>query len=633
MADKSSNGRKRYLPDELIRSWDERIRLRFREMAPLRDVWTSDYDLVRNAESRQLRGNLAADFVRILTGRFFVKDMNVTVSSDDPDGAVEANKISMVAQSLQRIGGLQSALREATMASTWATYGWYEVGHPMDPCNLDPVRSFAAPRSTPSATYDDEWVPVPGTLADMITKEVGEVPEFDPTERTKINYESSITPIIGNTDYGHSYAQPIDPRYMIFPIKNTGAQLMDWVARVRFLTPQELYALTGLRFEKKAAAYSEMVDLFCLVEGQERIDYPDLICVIDMWIARDRNNPQFNNWHLCWVHGCPEYVIFDEPNPYKALTPIFRITPNPIKKATDPSIAAELAPYAEHYDLAMQKVELDLKEMLNEKWLAEDGAGMSDDDKKRYLNPNFKGVVKGHAGGLQKKEVKFDRNILSMLTFYRSSAQQSTSTSDLDQGIAIKGITAAQTEALLTATGINVEDIRNQVESAGRQGLMAMMHLMGIFGVKNKVMRFAVDARTFVSLDIGTLNFTSSYLYDIRLQDSGPQSSNEELILWNQLLKLFNTPVGQQMVMKLDMEKLVRDTLSAYGRPMSLMLQGEQPSGIPQVEGGELPPTGQAASMGLGSMVDGQHPEREIGSRGLNDSGGNALRGALKTGT
>lgn len=625
------NGPRRFVPDALIRSWDEIVRQEFQNESRTRARWEENSRVVRNEV--RLEGNLIHDFIRLVLGRFFVQPFEAEVHADDPEEKARADALRIQAAALLRISGLHQALRSAAEAACWAQWGWIEVGHPMDPVNLDPVRSFAAPRAQPSVMYQDEWVPVPGSLQDILLSDLegGEVPEFDPTERMFVNEQKSIAPLIGNTDYGYPYFVAVDPRYFIFPHAASKSDILPWVARLRFLTRAELQALSGRAVPARCVARSELMQIFERVEGESRVNFPEIFCVVDLWIHRERNNPQFSNWHLSWIADHPDYVLFDEPNPYAAYRPYANVTMDPIKKVSDPTLVEDMRCYADAYSLAIKGMIRSMKDMINPKYSKGPGAGLNDIARKQWQNPEFSGFVEGDASQIHKKEVKFDENLYKMFTLMRSASQMGES-SDIDQGIAIKGITARQTEALLTATGMKIDDLRNHLQTAGALALMGGMLFLRIFGANGQ----KSELGKVPELDLSIYQLATSYKFKVFLQDSASAENSEEKLLFTQFLRLLSSSeIGSAMMQHMEIRILLEQCLRMFGQPRYL-LRAPQAPGAP---GMPVPPGDPAAAgQALASLVSsspaslvGQHPEREAGSRGGVDLG-NMMRGQANVG-
>jgi len=310
----------------------------------------------------------------------------------------------------------------------------------------------------------------------------------------------------------------------------------------------------------------------------------------------------------------------------------------------DTTHAQELMKYADLYAMAIEAFERQLEMIMTDKTLVERGAGLEETEGKKLFSKNYSGpVAVQDAQGIKRYNdgATFDTDLIRGMAYVKSLAQAQMLQSEMDRGQAIKGITAKQTQALLDATGINVEEMEQQINKAATEAVMKLMHLAGIYSMAGRSRRFQFGGR-FTTMSRGAHDFITSYSYEIRVNDRGKAYTEEEQLVWIQLLRTIMQG-GEWMIQHYDGEQFARQTLKRFKAPVKLLAsraagrpgQGMNPNAIPGLEGGELtnPQSGLApgADAVLSDLVQGQHPERAQGSRGLDL--GNGLRGALKTGT
>lgn len=629
-----------------VQFWDELIVMSLRARRQSHDsVWARDSDLVRNAGPGQRRGNVAAEFVRVLYHRMLYKEFDVGARSDNPETHEQAQDFEVVANSVSRVAGLLEAVSDATEGATWATTGWLGVGHPLDPHSLDISRSFRAPNMPRShTTGSSQWEPISPEEVENYG-DIANVLPFDPFDGPPQDGTQEPEPVM-NTDFGTPWVESIDPRLMLtLPLNVKDLKDADAVVRLHFLTREEMRLLKGWDYGK-AGSLGEWRGLFQEVTGLDANQYPEMIVFCEVWIKRDRNNPRYNGWHMIYVLGEPESVVVSEYYQYGAFLPVIPLKLMPNKKLLDPTLARELAEYADLYDMMMQKLQKDMRRMLADKYKVGPNALQSKGELNKLMSDSYRGPIRfNDMNGVELVDEGLDQDLIRAMLTVKSMAQHQSGSSDLDRGNAIKDITARQTQALLDATGINVDAMAGQIEKAATETTMKLMFLLGYYGVVGRARQF-VYGRAAVTLDRGKRDMTSSFLYKVSVEDRGAVMNSEEMMVFLQFLRQLNTPMGQQMAGGLDPQWLLRQFLrrmgfgteglrsrtgsgflpeqAGAGGPESPMGAASQGNGLQALDGGVTSLVGQSMA--------GQHPEREPGDRGGIDIG-NLTRGSLRVGS
>lgn len=606
----------------------ETLQARRRKYDP---VWREMKQLVENSEGGQRTGNLASDFIKTLHSRLLRKDIVINVEADDSEYMDQGEKAEVVANSIARVAGLQEAIRSVITNATWASFGALEVGHPIDPASMSVMHVFRTPNVQSPETPADLW------------QEVDQVPEGVENEMVRFpdDYEPMEQPEpIFSPGVGYPWISSVDPRLIVMPLNIQDPSQSPWIARLRFLTRGELLTILGYDPGEDAIVSGEWSDLFAETEGDSGSEmFPEMCCIVELYIRRDRNSPTYNNWFLSFVLGHPERVLWSSVNPWGGMVPIIVAKLDGLKPAYSTTLAQELAPFTDAYHKGARAMLRQMEDLLNEKHFVGSGAGLSPESERRLYNPHYRGPIPVNDVNSIKRvnEQKFNTELLQGMTYVKSIAQSRSGQSDIDRGAAIKEITARQTQALLDATGISVESMGTQVSLAGREAVMKLMHLTGLFSTAARGRRYNYGGR-FASQNAGTHDYVNSMIYKVTVEDNAEQFTSEDRLLWVQFLRVLFGDTQGQMIPFLDREGLTRETLKVFSRSPALLASraaGRAPQGVnPQLEamisGGQGGPPGAPGGQVI-DLMQGQHPERQQGSRGVDL--GNAMRGLLGTGS
>jgi AraC-like DNA-binding protein len=630
------------IPIENLAAWDLRIKSDLITRRGRFDKkWAEAYALVRNSDdSSNARGNrtgnLASEFVRMLHSRLLASTPEITIDPDDPDFKDQAENAAIVAKSVSRIAKVPDAFKDALTSATWASQGWVEVGHPMDPYSLDMMRKLTTPNVEGGRENIDRFEEVPAEDLQMRGVPTEEVDAFSPLESFPSEAEAPEPAPIFSPLFGYPWAASVDPRYVITNLNAKDRDGMDYICRFRFLTIKELQTMSGYQYPNKAAVNSEFIYLFETVEGDNIKLFPNMLMVAELWIIRDRNDPEYNNYFVSYIFNEPHNVVKCAKAPLGGMIPLTPVKLSKLKKMYDITLAEELKPYADAFDKGSKAMFRSLNRMLNRKWGVPDAAGLADGEDKKLNDDNYNGVIKINDPNAVKRigEESFDQNLIAAINWIKGQAQSSSGSSDLDRGQAVKDITARQTQALLDATGINVEGMKDPVNDALVQVVLKLMHLVAMFNsTRSRKYQYGSDM---VSMDAGTHDFTSSYIYEVQLRDADQSATTEDRLILVQALRLLYSDTGGALLQFFNQPEIARQFVRKFGLTPTMLMARAGAAAIPAVNpalSAALQDISGLAPQGQGMMDAGagQHPERQMGDRGVNL--GNALSGALRTGT
>jgi len=639
----------RTMTSEYVEYWDQRIRDDLNERLGKWDpVWEMMEQLVRNSETGYRDGNVVAEFIKTLHARLLTDDLSCDVDSDDPSYTDQAESAAVVAESLQRICDLTNVSQDVTTQATWASFGVFELGHPIDPASHDPYMSFRCPNYGRDDQAQDQWEEAsPEEVATMGGQTDNVVP-FSPEQQSLLAGGMGMDdpqPVYSPA-FGYPWVKPLDPRLVVMPLNVKDPHNAPYIARIRFITRAELRLVRGYDADASTVGIvGQYQDLFHKTQEDGAIDlFPEMMMIMEVYIKRDRNNPDYNGWFFSYVFGQPDKVIHQGQNPHGGMIPLVFTKLSRLKKMYDTTLAKELSRYADIYHIGIQAMERNLEQMLEDKTLVAPSAGLQEPEEKKLFNKNYRGPVKVNDpnGVVKYGENEFNVDLVRAMSYIKSLAQSSTGQSDLDRGTAIKEITARQTQALLDATGINVEDMANQLSRAVTEVVMKLMHLAGLYSMAGRSRQFSFGGK-FTSFSRGTHDFTTSFVYRVIVNDRGTEATQEERMVWVQFLRTLFQDTSGYLAPYYDREGLAKATLKFFRQGTNLLAsraagregQGVSPEAVQGLQPGGSADLSNALAGGgnpmLNEMVQGQHPERDVGSRGMDL--GNAMRGALATGS
>ena len=625
MAKKSEN----YLTNEEIQTYDIDIRARINskigDLTTLRNLC----DLTKNTGENMRRGNIVTDVLRVMKARLFSNPLNPKVQSYNPDYQNNAQEVEVVANAVIGAADLLEKLYEASTNAAWATVGWLYITHPMEPTNLDITktaflnRTANMPEAKDSSGVDDYVEASPEDIPYAMAG--GELDEFDFINEKLPEKEQEPEPAFDATN-GYPYIEVVDPRYIITSnSKASTTDDCDYIVRLRPMTIAEVALLTGKQLPANCAGATMYNSLLEDVEDLNATLYQDMVILVECWIQRNRWNPKKSNWHLVYVlghEGSNNTILYNQPNPNGSMIPFVSLTLDKIKRFGDSSLAKELQPFADTYDVGIQAIDASVRDNANRKILAPKNNQLSDKDSKNLSDPNFRGVVQVTDPNsiVPWKPTTIDQMFVYTVAMIKNIAQTSNGLSDIDKGMAIKDITARQTQALLDSTSVSISGMRKQIRLAGLKAFMKMMFYAGRFSYIHRSEAYAVGSKI-VSITAGTHDFTTSLLYDIDLIDT-EEVAPEKILAMNQLIK---TIAGDQALRaKFNDDELAKFIVNTL-RINPIILLSRTP--INQGSAPQNQNTGALPS----PMLEGEHPERQIGDRGIgSQTMTNAMTGGLR---
>ena len=605
-----------------VKVWDQRIRKDLEHRMNKYDkVWKKNRKNIRNTEDGQLNGNLIQTFVDTIQSRLIVRNPVIKVKADSADYSKRSDDLEVAANAITRVVDLRYHLMNATITATWASTGWIEVGHTMDQHNFDPMRSVLY-RSPDKLDFDpgvDSWEPVPeADVVNNLGSEIDQVPSFNPFDRPELGgpAASDDPPPPFDPEMGMPWLNEISPFMVVTSRDATSFRDVDYVTKLVLLSKPELELITNINVEGAGLAH-KLKPLLEDIPGAKNIDDPILLAVT--YIRRDRNNPDFTNWYLVHVLGHHDVVIKSSPNPFGGLIPLVPISVNPVKGLWDSTLVEDLRPYADWYSAGVQSIGDRLYESLNQKIVTGAGASMDAEEVKKLLNARYSGEVKVQGDPAQIKPYNgagFDNEMYQFLKMFSNLAQGASGASNIDRGQAEKRITARQTGALLEATGLRMNGMRESIGRSSREIVVKLMHLVGIFSLYRS-RRFTFGTRI-ATLEPGVNDFTTSYSYHIDVRDMAPPENAEGQLVLVQFLRLIMMdPTPERLLAgQWNWPELAEMIRVRFDMPPEVLQQVQQQAQMPQMPGmtGEnISPEG-AGPGGLGMLGSGlggpEHAER-----------------------
>lgn len=590
----------------------------------LDERWSLAHQMCRNSRSGARRGNVVSDFVTSLVSRFLAKAWDIKVQPHSPTHSEHAKDFETVATVLSETTNLLTRTQRAALNATWGS-GWAYVGHPLDQYCLFPDKRISAPDPTGAAGFatPDEWVPVEQEELEAYginpSEEMEEVPPFlvEALEQPKSQDPQPILP----TDYGMPWVKVIDPRYVIHNMNASDVEDCEYIAVLHFLTRKELAGIfTNL--PEYLPLDGTMRTLWAEVEGKNAALYPELTCIVEVYLRNAKNDPDYS-WHrFAYPYGAPESYLFFVPNNHGKFIPLIPLKLNMVSMLWDTTIAMQLMETANRHDVVHQALDISIEREMHQKWLVNQTAGLSTTEEKKLRRPDYEGTIKvNDLTGIKEVEGQFNTDLLRAAMYYKTMAQATTGQSDLDRGQAIKGITARQTDVLVQSSGTNIEAMGSQIAQFVSTTVFKLIYLLTRYGPVGRAAELNYG-RLAVIFERGTQDVTTSLLYKVYIRDTGRDPTVDEQLSFNQAIRTLSQGFGQVIAGLLDPEFFAREFLAVYGKgPEGLRRAPAMPGGQgmpglspPGIEGsGQVSPT-------MVEMLQGQHTEREPGDRGVSQA-------------
>ena len=571
--------------------WDQRVRRDLADrISNVDPVWDRNAKYVRNegkntyGKDTQFKGNLVREFEKVIYHRVVNKDPAIKVRAADTNFSDSAKDLEIVSNDISRIVRMKDALRQATMLSTYSM-GWLEVGHPYASFGLNPNQYAAVNRNVnDTSRLESQWQEVDPQLAQARGVNLDNVSsplDFNPDAYlTGVDEEPS--PVFNDAGIGFPYLTHVNGKHLVTPKGIQNYLEADYVARLRILTRDELKVIGDKKLPDYAGVPHLYRDLFPEVDFRYLEDDAVLIC--ECWIKRDRLDSRYNNWFAAWVIGEPDIVVRDMPNPWGGMTPYTPVKLTKMGKFLERTVVDDIVPVSDMYSIALQAIDQDMMQSLNPKIIADQTANIKDDDIKKLLNPAYRGAIKvNRAEGITfERGPGIDMNKLQYVRFLREIAQQSTSTSELDKGQAIKKITARQTQALTEATDNIITGMRELVGEAAQEVVTKLMFILGMFHGKKQQYKYGNRVVTF---DPGSHDFTTSLIYQIDVKDMGPDPTAEDKMLYTQFIRTVS--MNPELSQQYDWNKVANEVARIFGWAPDTVRQMEQ--AMPGMPEGMMP--------------------------------------------
>lgn len=553
-----------------FKEWDYRI---FRDLEHRRSefdpYWERNERYVRNSGNKSLRGNLVREFEKVIYHRVVNKDPTIKVRSADTDFVKSAQDLEIVANDISRIVKLKDSLRQATLFATYSM-GWLEVGHPYAGFGLNPDQYAGIPKNVVDpSSFQSQWVEVEPTTAEAQGIDLDNVNPFLDFENQSITgVDKDPSPVFNDGGIGFPYVESVDGKHMVTPKDISNFSSGDYVARLRVLTRDEVSLLTEVKIGDRYSVPTKYRSLFPGIDfnflGEEAV------LVVELWVKKNRLNSDYNNWFAAWVLSEPDIVLRDQPNPWGGMIPYIPVKVTKMGRFVDKTIVDDIVPLAEMHSVALQSIDQDMIESFNPKVVADQTANIKDDDVKKLLNPSYRGLIKvNRAEGIKiERGPGIDVNKIQYVRFLREIAQQSTSTSELDKGQAIKKITARQTDALVESSANVLNGMRELVAEAAEETVTKLMFILGMFHGQKRQYKYGNRVVTF---DPGSHDFTTSLIYSIDVQDMGPDPTSSEKMMMIQFIRTVS--MNEMLVQQYDWTVVAKQIARLFNWPTDTVIQ------------------------------------------------------------
>lgn len=594
--------------------------------------WATSHELCRNSRGGIRRGNVVADFVTNLVSRFLSKQWDITVRPHSPKHASHAKDFETLATVLGETTNLLDRTQQVALNATWGA-GWLYVGHPLDPYCLFPDKRMNAPDATlgAGAATPDEWQEVsPEELTDF-GLDASELETLPPEMANLLDRPEKADPKpILPVDFGLPWSKVIDPRYVIHSKNAKDVEDCEYLAVLHFLTKKELELIFD-RLPDYLPLHSEVKSLWAEVEGKNPALYPELTCIVEVYLRTVKNDPHYSWYRFAYPYGAPESYLYFVPNNHGKFVPLSSLRLNPIAMLWDATIAMSLSDTAQQLDRVHQAIDISIEREMRLKYLLAQSGGLDQEEEKKLFNEEYEGTIRlNDPNSLRRLEGQFNEQLLRAAMYYRTMAQARSGQSDLDRGTAIKGITARQTDVLVEASGLNMGSMGSQISKFVSSAVFKLVYLLTRYGPVGR----AADlnyGRMALLFERGGQELSAALLYRVTIRDTGRDPTVEEQLSFNQAIRTLSTGFGIEIARRLDPAYFAREFLAVYGKgPEGL-------AGVP--ESGPAMPGAQVSAPGGGgpgagmveALAQGQHPERGPGDRGGVD-GANLMAGLANIG-
>lgn len=652
MRDRNKNKvRVRY---QFVEKWDIIIREALDRSMSKWQLARRNKAVIANEKPYSPEGNLVHQSLQQLKARLLDKGVSVTVESHDPKFRDAAASDTIIARAIADSSELQASLLKMFDDAGAHAFACLEVGHPLDIWSNDITRRFWQENNARLNDLEDEYVEI--RLEDLIAMgySAEEADQLTPEQQQQLairNGGERPKPVF-NPAFGYPWVQLIDPRLILLPQGATEPREYDYIARLRFVTGAELKLVQSFKPRRQTGNAVMYESLFRETEKSpdiQLLNQGDYYLIVELWLIRERDDPMMSNYYMSWILGEPTEVIRACPNPWEGITPFTFFRLNPIRPLdTKTTFVDDLLPFAQLYADSIDLIRQEIKWGRSFKWAASETAFKDQAEAKKALDPNYSGLVKSRdpKSITRIMETSVSSGNLQASMFIKSLVQAHIKQTPMEEGIAVKSITAEQTRALLDAVGMNVMMTVQELRRVVSTVMMKMLHLAALYGM-------GVDSsdRQIHSTDFrfseGSGDLVTSRIFKVTIKDALDEGGNAELISYSQFLRVLWQDGTGALRQQFDDRELARELLRRSGLPDTLLREAT-PAGAQMAQGGtgeeQLPPEALANLIAQGGAVmpgmlpsqgvqgaQGQHPERMIGDRGSSMS--NAMSGMGRIGS
>jgi hypothetical protein len=632
--------------------WEERIRGDLdARISQYDSVWKSRRQVIDHSlkEGKALNGNLVAEYIEFFYTRVIAGNPRIKLKADDAKWIDEVTQEEIVANAALRMVDFKEVSRKGIMDSTYGI-GWFWISDPAAEFLVDPDHH---PRMHSNAIQqpdmlNSEWEEVsPAELAGL---NIDSISPFDENskaldsfsaEKQLVGKQSSAPiPVWNDMDVGFPILEAVDPTHIVTPLDQSDFKKLDYVARLRLLTRAELDVIRETPIaEKNGTTWlqtcpSAYTDIFPEKQGPF-FAQQDLYLVVELFVRRDRIDPNYNNWYAVWVMGCNNWgdniVIRNRPNPYGGMIPAEPIVSQKTGSKLYSNTVFDRVLYpAELYSLLLKSIERDIKESINKKVLVDDRAqGMSKESGQKICNPSYSGTIKvPNADGVKPLDFPvFDYNKQLLLNMLRNLAQRATKTSDIDQGTAVKKVTARQTEELVQATDAVYETVRQIISDAGARIMKKIIYVLKLLHGESRNYTFGSKS---IKWSPAEQDFSFTPVYNLSIEDIGPSAGEQKLLVLLQFLRVLGqvtqqaAQAGQQI--NIDWSTLIKNIFRTFEQDEDAIQEGPDPMlQIQQMMQGMQVPGMEGIAMNNSQYMNTQYPSdnqprpfggHQVGSQG-----------------
>lgn len=576
-------------------------------------IWVECKKVFDNTYGNNRIGNLMRRDITTLSNKMFAQEPEVKLDAFNPDGRNTATILTDATREILSVSGAREEIRKAFISSVWATYGWLEINHPNSPVNHDPVIMLGEvnAESVKPDPIREQWKEADRELLNGLDLSQVEQIDFDPT-KSAVDDIKPLTSLVSAPN-GYPYVRSVDPRLIMLPERCDDVDSAEFVCRLRVLSNSEIRSVYKVD-ERVNGDFMGLRDIICDVEGVAQEDRLEMAIVIEVYIRKSRVHPQLRDRIIIYTPGNANVRYVDMPNPHGKMLPFVPYKFNDSDTYNTASFVYSTIIFTDAFHDAIIAMRKRMGDSRVEKTLVSPNAFASDEDRQRFEDSNYDGIVEVRdANGVKPySSGSLDPTFLAALNFLYSTGGSQINTTDADRGTAVKGITAEQSRAIMAAAAMNLEGMRGGYTRSVKEVTLKLLYLMGIYNESDNILS-SITGRA-ISVSWGNIDIGRSYTFTVSVVDQR-SSDNEERMTLMQLLSRVGDPSIAPMV---NMRYVVSHMFRVFGfDPKEAMKTGVDPAQLPPEDG-------------TNTLDKREHPEREAGSRGLTQSIANQMSGAMR---